>query len=94
MELLPYAPIHKTEDEIITEAKTFYFDIALSGYGSTLRNLLEFAGEDHVLFGSDFPYCPRPGLWRMNGGWESLDLSQEKRHKINFNNIRALFTRV
>jgi 6-methylsalicylate decarboxylase len=92
MELLPYAPIHKTRDEIISEAKTFYFDIALSGYSSTLRNLLEFAGEDHILFGSDFPYCPRPGLWRMNDGWEALDITQETRDKVNFKNAHVLFS--
>ncbi|KAG0652509.1 decarboxylase [Hyphodiscus hymeniophilus] len=35
MELLPYAPIHKTKNEIIAEAKTFYFDTALSGTGKS-----------------------------------------------------------
>lgn len=94
MELLPYAPIHKTKDEIIAEAKSFYFDIALSGSSGTLRNLIEFAGEDHVLFGSDFPYCPMPGLWRMNDEWEGFNVTQEMKDKVNFKNARVLFPRL
>lgn len=38
--------------------KRFYFDTALSSTRYALLSLLEFAGPDHVLYGSDFPYAP------------------------------------
>lgn len=37
--------------------RNFYFDVALTGDAAGLGALLEFAGEDRVLFGSDWPYA-------------------------------------
>jgi 6-methylsalicylate decarboxylase len=90
MELLPYAPVHKSADEIFAEAKSFYYDLALSGHENVLRALLGFVGEDHVLFGSDYPYCPIPGLGRMNDGWEGFEVSREVRDKVNYRNAMGL----
>ncbi|KAL0932215.1 amidohydrolase 2 [Colletotrichum truncatum] len=36
----------------------FYYDIALSCSSAQLNGLLDFAAPSHILFGSDFPYCP------------------------------------
>ncbi len=43
----------KTTEEILEEARTFYFDTALSGNEVTLKALLAFAKPGHVLFGTD-----------------------------------------
>ncbi|KAF4874237.1 Decarboxylase yanB [Colletotrichum siamense] len=38
----------------------FYYDTALSTSPAQLLGLLESVEPSHVLFGSDFPYCPQP----------------------------------
>lgn len=43
----------KSTEEILEEARTFYFDTALSGNEYTLKALLAFAKPGHVLFGTD-----------------------------------------
>ena len=45
--------LSKTTEEILEEARTFYFDTALSGNEVTLKALLAFAKPGHVLFGTD-----------------------------------------
>ncbi|KAM5356969.1 hypothetical protein ACJ41O_003615 [Fusarium nematophilum] len=37
----------------------FYYDVALSTSAAQLDGLLDFAGSDKILFGSDFPYVPQ-----------------------------------
>ncbi|KAH8802490.1 hypothetical protein F5884DRAFT_887026 [Xylogone sp. PMI_703] len=88
MELLPYAPGEKTREEIIATAQSFYYDIALSGNDGTLSALFQLVPEDHILFGSDFPYCPTNGLRRLNDVWESF--SPDKRDQVNYLNALAL----
>ena len=45
-----------TADEIVKDAKSFYFDLALSGTHNILDLMMRWA-PDKVLYGSDFPYC-------------------------------------
>lgn len=50
-----------TPEAFLDQAKSFYFDIALSGNKGNLELLVGengFAKKDHVLYGSDFPYAP------------------------------------
>ena len=49
-------------EEFLKDAKSFYFDTALSGNDLSLPLLLDFAPPGHVLFGSDFPYAPTPTI--------------------------------
>ena len=60
MELLPYALVYKTREEIHKEAKSFYYDLILSGQDNVLRALLSFVPQDHILFGTDYLFCLRP----------------------------------
>jgi predicted TIM-barrel fold metal-dependent hydrolase len=90
MEVLPSAPVKKTRDEIDEEIKSFYFDLALSGHKNALNCLLGFVPHDHILFGSDYPFAPKPGALRMNDGWEGYEVDQELRDKINFRNARKI----
>jgi predicted TIM-barrel fold metal-dependent hydrolase len=93
MELLPYASVHKTKEEIFKDAKSFYYDLTLSGHDNVLRSLFGFVPEHHILFGTDYPFCPRPGTWRMNDGWESFTVSAEQRDMVNFRNAEAILPR-
>ena len=45
-------------DDFLEQARSFYFDLALSSNPLTLDLLREFAKPDHILYGSDFPYAP------------------------------------
>ncbi|KAK4151595.1 hypothetical protein C8A00DRAFT_45221 [Chaetomidium leptoderma] len=47
----------KSAEEFLREARSFYFDVALTGYEGPLGLVLEFAEEGHVLFGSDFSFA-------------------------------------
>lgn len=78
------------------EAKSFYFDIALSGNEYTLPLLMRFAKKGHVLFGSDFPFAPEKTIGRMTGGWESFaeGLAEEERWGVERGNAEGLFPRL
>ena len=90
MEILPSAPVKKTKEEIYEEIKSFYFDLALSGHENVLNSILGFVPHDHILFGSDFPYAPKPGAERMNDGWEGYQVDKKTRDLINFENARSM----
>lgn len=42
-------------DEILEDFKSFYYETALSGYDVNLVALQKVVGNDHILFGTDFP---------------------------------------
>lgn len=47
----------KTADEILADAKSFYFDLALAGTSNVLDMLLRWAPHERILYGSDYPYA-------------------------------------
>lgn len=53
-------------DSFIEDARSFYFDTALSASALTLDLLKGFAKPGHVLFGSDYPYAPTPAIRTMD----------------------------
>lgn len=53
-------------ERFMEDARSFYFDTALSAAHLQLRLLSGFARPGRVLFGSDFPYAPEPAIARMN----------------------------
>ena len=86
----------KTTQEIMDEAKSFYFDIAISGNEYTLPLLMRFAKKGHVLFGSDFPFAPKETIDAMTGGWERFaeGLGEEERWMVERGNAEKLFPRL
>ncbi|MBQ6470711.1 MAG: amidohydrolase family protein [Victivallales bacterium] len=42
--------------------KSFWFDLAGSANAESVRKLLDITTEDHILYGSDFPYAPANAL--------------------------------
>ena len=78
------------------EAKSFYFDIALSGNEFTLPLLMQFAKKDHVLFGSDFPFAPPDTIGVMTKGWEAFaeGLGEKERWMVERGNAEMLFPRL
>jgi uncharacterized protein len=96
----------RTSDEDLTQVlsrlkrrpfdyfKDFYADTAVFGSRPATVCGLEFYGADKVLFASDCPFDPErgPGYIRDTIAiLESLDLSQDDRNKICFQNAEKLF---
>jgi len=58
----------KTAEQILEEAKTFYFDTAFVGFEGPAQLLEHFAKPGRILFGSDFPYGNDTALEKQNRG--------------------------
>jgi aminocarboxymuconate-semialdehyde decarboxylase len=74
--------------------KMFYADTALMGAQHAIRCALEFFGPEQMLFASDSPYDPEkgPGFIRETiENLDTLDISDEDRHKIYSGNAQRLF---
>lgn len=80
---------------MMADLRSFYFDTALSGSPSALPSLLAFAKPGHVLFGSDWPYCPEATVGRFTAG---LDVftgpNAAARRAIDRGAAEALFPRL
>jgi predicted TIM-barrel fold metal-dependent hydrolase len=72
--------------------RKFYVDTALFGGGAATKCGLEFFGVDNVLFASDVPFEPSPGLYVRETirCIEALELSPEKKRQIYRGNAEKL----
>ena len=72
--------------------KNFYADTALFGAGPATKCGLEFFGVEKVVFASDMPFEPAPGLYARETikCVEALDLSKEQKDKIYRGNAEKL----
>ena len=80
---------------VLDDLSTFYFDTALSGSPTSLPSLLAFARPGHVLFGSDWPYCPTETVSYFTQALDAYDELDRAGHAaIDRSNAEALFTRL
>jgi aminocarboxymuconate-semialdehyde decarboxylase len=72
--------------------KWFYADTALFGSRAGTRCGLDFFGAGHVLFASDAPFCPEPGLYIRETirVIEELNLTAREREQIYRGNAERL----
>jgi predicted TIM-barrel fold metal-dependent hydrolase len=72
--------------------RQFHADTAMFGARAATRCGLEFFGANQVLFASDMPFDPSPGLYMRETirVIESLDLSTEDRERIYHGNAERL----
>ena len=80
-------------EEIEADAKSFYFDVALSGSGNVLDSLLKWAPADRVLYGSDFPYATVEVEW-SDRALDGYDMEKGLRGMIYKENALGLFPRL
>ena len=80
-------------EQIAEDAKSFYFDVALSGSKNVLDSLLEWAPGERVLYGSDFPYATVEAEW-SDQALESYGMDEGLRRKIYRENALRLFPRL
>jgi aminocarboxymuconate-semialdehyde decarboxylase len=72
--------------------RQFHADTAMFGARAATRCGLDFFGTDQVLFASDMPFDPTPGLYMRETirVIDSLDLTAEERQRIYHGNARRL----
>ena len=96
-DMLPHTPFNPpglTAKEVVEDAKSFYFDTAISANPTTLKALFEFAREGHVLFGSDFPNAPDEGIKSCTEFLEGYGLERKMLEGIQYRNALALVPRL
>jgi predicted TIM-barrel fold metal-dependent hydrolase len=84
--------LHSLKRRPLDYFRLFYADTALFGSRSGTRCGLDFFGVDHVLFASDAPFCPEPGLYIRDTirAIEDLDLTACEREQIYRGNAERL----
>lgn len=93
--MLPdYGLSDQNAESFLRDAKSLYYDLALSGNDYTLGLLTIFAKNEHILFGSDFPYAPTPTIRTHTSNLDSYELRREQRWHINRGNALKLFPRL
>ncbi|EMD94550.1 hypothetical protein COCC4DRAFT_66217 [Bipolaris maydis ATCC 48331] len=83
----------KTAKDFIKEAKSFYFDLALTGFETPIKLLQDFAGADHILYGSDFPFAREGTIRPQIDNINNTAMEDEARHSIECGAARKLFPR-
>ncbi|KAA8915622.1 hypothetical protein TRICI_002232 [Trichomonascus ciferrii] len=92
--ILPYLDSSLNTDQLMQQAKSFYFDTALSGNEYALSLLRKFAKPDHIIFGSDYPYAPTPVVDLNTKGLEATAEVSDILDQINYKNALSLFPRL
>lgn len=87
-----FALLESMQRRPIDYFRSFYADTALFGARAGMRCGLDFFGADRVLFASDMPFEPSPGLYAREtiAGIESLGLSAAEKRKIFRGNAERL----
>jgi aminocarboxymuconate-semialdehyde decarboxylase len=90
-----FRPDAEDAPRILAKFERFYFDTALSAGPAALPTLKAFAGSEHILFGSDFPYVSAG----ISGIFTSQlnaydDFTDSERSAINHANAWTLFPRL
>ncbi|MFE5286010.1 amidohydrolase family protein [Nocardia sp. NPDC056611] len=81
--------------ECLEDLRGFFFDTALSGSPAALPSLLAFAEPGHVLFGTDWPFAPEPGVAYFTGQLDTYPgLDRVGRAGIDRGNALELFPRL
>lgn len=96
--MLPYTPftVHKSTQDILAEARSFYFDTAISANPVTLAALFKLleGTKGHVLFGSDFPNAPSEGIEFFTRQLRKFELSEDERRDVEYGGALELFPRL
>lgn len=84
--------LHSMKKRPLDYFRMFYADSALFGALPATKCGIDFFGLDHVVFASDVPFEPAPGLYIRETirCIESLELSREDKNRIYEGNARRL----
>jgi predicted TIM-barrel fold metal-dependent hydrolase len=90
-ETLPEKRSEKDTEEIMTELKQLYFDVAHATYPAPLSALTKLVPVSQILFGSDYPIVPYPV---SEGPLDHFGFSPSDLQAINRGNAERLFPRL
>ncbi|KAK9444472.1 amidohydrolase family protein [Metarhizium brunneum] len=93
IELPEFGGVMSAED-IVSQAKSFYFDLALSGSNEMLPLILGFAKKSHLLFGSDFPHATAPFSQKFTKFIDEFPMDDDARKEIYHGAAEKLFPRL
>jgi 6-methylsalicylate decarboxylase len=80
------------ESDMYTDFRHLYFDLAGKPVPTQLHDLLEIVPEDHLLYGSDYPYTPSQTCIKLKNDLNETELlTATQRQKIYYENALALF---
>ncbi|GME25890.1 putative amidohydrolase family protein [Neofusicoccum parvum] len=88
--MLPHVGGGTSTEQFLADARSFYFDTALSAGHLTLDLLKGFAMPGRVLFGSDFPYAPAPAIRHMDSLLDTYEGGQNGAFVQSINHSAAL----
>ena len=80
-------------EHITEDAKSFCFDVALSGSANVLDSLLKWAPMERELYGSDFPYAKIEAEW-SDRALQKYEMEVGMRKAIYRENALKLFPRL
>jgi predicted TIM-barrel fold metal-dependent hydrolase len=83
-----------SHDDIISQAKAFYFDLALSGSSAMLPLILGFAAKDHLFYGSDWPHATTAFSQKNTTFIDDYPMDDATREAIYFKSAYKLFPRL
>ncbi|KIW99852.1 uncharacterized protein Z518_10780 [Rhinocladiella mackenziei CBS 650.93] len=93
--VMPYLDQSHTPEDMMEDARNFYYDTAVAGSTNVLTILQDFAKPGHILYGSDYPYAG-PGI--IDYHTEGLDAFPFKKsgllEEINYQNAHVMFPRL
>lgn len=81
-------------EEFLADAKTMYYDLAVSGNEYTVGLLLKFVGPEKILFGTDFPYAPLKTVATNTMQTDEFEMEDATRRKIARGNAVGLWPRL
>jgi predicted TIM-barrel fold metal-dependent hydrolase len=91
---LPEFGSSMSAEDILGQAKKFYFDLALSGSPEVLPLILGFAEKGHVLFGSDYPHATVPFSKRFTKFTDEYPMDEDTRKEVYYGAAEKLFPRL
>ena len=92
--LQPFPGTTKSVDEMREEARSFWFDTALSGSPDVTELLMKFARKERILFGSDYPYADEKSIEVFTAALDGTQMSKEMRERIAWRNAIELFPKL
>ena len=95
-EMMPLTPFGagRSTEEMLGDARAFYYDTAISSSALNMGLLTKFAKEGHILFGSDFPNAPSEGIKWCTDSLDAFEIDGVEREDINYASALALFPRL
>ncbi len=82
------------EEEVFQTLERLYYDVALSGHPIVLDGLRRIAPVGQILFGSDWPFTPEPGVARNIQQLSASGLSDADLRAIARDNAARVFPRL